>query len=127
MEAVQASIAKRPDDIASILTLVLSDGGVPNAMQRTRLTEIQEGNSAGVPLSLISDSPLVRGAARAIALFNPQLKVFAPGSFARALDHLGVPPSSATTVKSHILETEQQLGGQRVRVVRAIFARTGAE
>lgn len=127
IEATRASVAKQSNDLNRVMTLVLSDGGVPNAMQRTHLTGLHERSSAGTPLSLISDSPLIRGATRAMALFNPRFKVFAPGSFARALDHLGVPPSSATIVKSHILEAEKLLGGQRIRVVRAIFTRSGAE
>ncbi len=127
IEAVRASVAKQSNDLNGVMTLVLSDGGVPNAMQRTHLTGLHERSSAGTPLSLISDSPLIRGATRAMALFNPRFKVFAPGGFAKALDHLGVPPALATVVKSHILETEQLLGGPRIRVVRAIFARSGVE
>ncbi len=127
IEAARASVAKQSNDLNGVMTLVLSDGGVPNAMQRTHLTGLHERSSSGTPLSLISDSPLIRGATRAMALFNPQFKVFAPGGFARALEHLGVPPSRATAVKSHILETEQLFGGPRIRVVRAIFARSGTE
>ena len=127
IEEVQASAAKYPDNLASMLTLVLSDGGAPNAMQRTGVIALQERTAERAPISFISDSPLVRGATQAIALFNPKLKVFAPGSFSRALAHLGVLSSSASIVKRHVLEAEQELGGERVRVVRAIFARTGAE
>lgn len=124
INAVSASAAKLSANLANILTLVLSDGGAPNAMQRTRLTEFHEKSSTRAPVSLISDSPLVRGAARAMALFNPKFKVFAPDSFLTALDHLGLRPSSASLVKGHILEIEQQLGGPRLQVVRAIFARS---
>ena len=127
MAEVEASAAKYPENLASMLTLVLSDGGAPNAMQRTRVTELQERTTARAPISFISDSSLIRGATRAIALFNPKFKVFTPGSFSKAIEHLGVLPSSASIVKRHVLETEQQLGGERIRVVRAIFARSGAE
>lgn len=128
MEAIKASIAKHPDELANMLNLVLSDGGAPNAMQRTHVTELQESTSARAPISFISDSPLIRGATRAIALFNPRFKVFTPGSFAEAIEHLGVPPSSAAIVKRHVLETEQRFeGGERIRVVRSIFARSGVE
>ncbi|MEO5725930.1 MAG: hypothetical protein ABI134_23760 [Byssovorax sp.] len=120
-------IERQPDKLAGTPTLVLSDGGAPNTMQRTRLTEIQEGTSTRTAVALLSDSPLVRGASRAIALFNPRFKVFKPVHFTEALDHLGVPRASATIVKSHILDTERLLGGQRLRVVRAIFARSAAE
>lgn len=127
MEEVQTSVVKYPENLASMLTIALSDGGAPNAMQRTRVNELQERTAARAPISLISDSPLIRGASRALALFNPRLKVFAPGSFSKALEHLGVPSSSASIVKRHVLETEQALGGERIRVVRALFARTGVE
>jgi hypothetical protein len=127
MAAVNASVTKYPENLASVLNLVLSDGGAPNAMQRTRVTELQERTTARAPVAFISDSPLIRGATRAIALFNPRFKVFTPASFSKALEHLGVLPTSASIVKRHVLETEQQLGGERVRVVRAIFARAGAE
>jgi hypothetical protein len=128
MKEVRASAAQHPENLASVPTIVLSDGGAPNAMQRTRVTELQEGTPARAPIAFISDSPLVRGATRAIALFNPKFKVFTPASFSKALEHVGVLPSSASIVKRHILETEQLLGGERrMRVVRAIFARSGAE
>ena len=127
IESMRASVTAHPENLASVLTLVLSDGGAPNAMQRTRITEVQEGTAARSPVSFISDSPMIRGASRAIALFNPRFKVFTPQSFSRALEHLGVLPTSASVVKRHILETERLLAGESLRVVRAIFARSGAE
>jgi hypothetical protein len=128
MADVEAAAAKHPENLAGLTTLVLSDGGAPNAMQRTRITKLQEGTTARSAVAFISDSPLVRGATGAVALFNPKLKVFTPGTFSKALEYLDKRlPLSAAVVKRHILETAQLLGGERLRVVRAIFARSGAQ
>ncbi len=65
VKAARAALAK---DRGQVLGLVISDGGAPNARQRSALAVTLDGQlmRAGV----LSDSTLVRGAVTAMAWFN---------------------------------------------------------
>ncbi len=65
---------------------VVSAGGGPNGRQRKLLTDSLGG--AAVPVSILTDSILMRGAGIAVAWFNPSLRIFGPNAMEAAFDHL---------------------------------------
>jgi len=66
--------------------LVVSAGGGPNAMQRKLMTDALQG--AKVPVAILTNSWLMRGAGIAVRWFNPGLKIYAPHALESAFEHL---------------------------------------
>ena len=68
--------------------LCISDGGAPNARQRSSLSAAVDGMPfrAGV----LSDSTIVRGAVTAMAWFNQGIRSFSPSEANKLFDHLGL-------------------------------------
>lgn len=65
---------------------VVSAGGGPNGKQRKMMTDALAG--ARVPVAILTDSWLMRGAAVAVRWFNPSLDVFPPDAMEEAFTHL---------------------------------------
>jgi hypothetical protein len=65
---------------------VASAGGGPNGVQRKMVTDALQG--AKVPVAILTNSWLMRGAAIAVRWFNPSLAVFAPEAMEQAFEHL---------------------------------------
>lgn len=65
---------------------VVSAGGGPNGVQRKMVTDALQG--ATVPVAILTNSWLMRGAAVAVRWFNPSLAVFAPEAMEQAFEHL---------------------------------------
>jgi hypothetical protein len=53
--------------------LVISAGGGPNALQRAKMTDVLDG--AKVPVAIMTNSWLMRGAGIAVSWFNPSLRI----------------------------------------------------
>ena len=111
---------RKPDDIP---TLVLTDGGRPNSMQRAAITEIYSRAGGGPPVATLTDSLAVRGILRALTWMNPRFRVFAPRDFDAALRYLDVPTEKAGAIKGELLSLERELGGAKLKVVRSVLAR----
>jgi hypothetical protein len=120
---LRAALRRRGNDMSNLPTLVFSDGGAPNVIQRTAINEAQEQTGTTGPVAFISESPLVRGVTQSLAWFNPKFKVYGPRNFLDALAYLSVPGGQVTLVKSRILALEHDLG-QKVRAVRSLFTRS---
>jgi hypothetical protein len=77
-------------DSASILNLVVSDGGAPNTTQRSAFqNDIFGGKAAQVALLTNSlSNPVKRGIAKAITWLNPGFRIFEPDDLPGALDYL---------------------------------------
>jgi hypothetical protein len=104
-------------------TIVLTDGGGPNTMQRARITESYSRAWGGPPVMTLTDSMAVRGILRALTWMNPQFRVFAPRDFDAALRYLEVPSEKAGVLKAELLSLERELGGTRLKTVRNVVAR----
>nr|WP_206607121.1 hypothetical protein [Sandaracinus sp.] len=94
VEAVDAQGA------APLAQLVHTQGGSPNAKQRGAFTKMLAGRT--VPVAVLNDSALVRGAVTAIAWFNPSLRAFKSADIDAALQYLGVPESRWSTLKNDL-------------------------
>lgn len=75
-------------DLSSMCNLVVTDGGAPNAEQRTRITQIIADGYTQPRVAVVNDSAVVRLAVRAFAMFNRDTKAFAPTQFADAIEHV---------------------------------------
>src|SRR4029079_16534231 len=91
--------------------------------QRARLNELQERVRSTAPVAFLSVSTLLRGVTRELSWFNPTFRVFSPHEFPEALAHLGIPAARGDAVKGLLLELEQEMGGIKLDVVRAVFGR----
>jgi hypothetical protein len=70
-----------------IRQLVVSDGGAPNALQRTSFAQ----EFARFPLAVITPmamNPLKRGIITALSWMNPCIRLYEPRGFSNALDYL---------------------------------------
>jgi hypothetical protein len=81
---------EHPRDVASLRTLVLSDGGAPNAAQRAQVkNELLRGR--GSKMSVITtalSNPVRRGLATAVQWMNPSTRFFLPRETSQALAHV---------------------------------------
>ena len=68
--------------------LVVSAGGGPNGKQRKMMVDALNG--ARVPVAIITNSLLMRGAGIAVSWFNPSLKVLGPADLDAAVEYLGL-------------------------------------
>ncbi len=67
-------------------TLVVTDGGAPNAKQRGKLNELVT-NMPTKPISfIVTDSSLVRGVVTALSWFNPNNRALRPSDYKTAFD-----------------------------------------
>ena len=69
--------------------LVFTDGGAPNAMQRTRITDSKA--VAPLPTAVVTESALVRGVLKALNWMGKVGKPFSPANVQSALDYLKIP------------------------------------
>ncbi len=88
--------------------LVVSAGGGPNGKQRKMMIRALDG--AVVPVAILTNSTLMRGAGIAISWFNPSLKVLGPHSLQAAFDYLGLTTWERTESEITIAEMQRDLG-----------------
>jgi hypothetical protein len=78
-------------------TVIVSDGGAPNAKQRKDLAELWSGAPAkSAVITTVLSNPIKRGIATALAWTNPAMKFFRPEEMIAALGHLGLEHAKAT-------------------------------
>jgi hypothetical protein len=88
--------------------LVVSAGGGPNGRQRKMMVDVLNG--ARVPVAIISDSWLMRGAGIAVSWFNPSLRIFGPDALGDAVDYLGLTTWERVEINRVLQELQQSLG-----------------
>lgn len=88
--------------------LVISAGGGPNGKQRKMM--IDALNGARVPVAIITNSLLMRGAGIAVSWFNPSLKVLGPGDLDAAVEYLGLTTWERVESARALKELEKGLG-----------------
>lgn len=96
-------------------TLVLTDGGGPDSVQRKTLIDFMKGKPTLT--CMVSGNPIVRGLTTALSWFNPQIKSFAPDRVDEALHYLNVPPESSSMVWHEIKRLREQLDGAPMKKV----------
>ncbi len=88
-ELHRGALRDKRGDIACVRTLVITDGGAPNARQRKLLAENPwTSGRIGPPCSRACCPTLKRGLATALSWLNPEIRFFEPHEPDRALGHL---------------------------------------
>lgn len=107
MNDVKAARAALVKDRGQVLGLVISDGGAPNARQRSALAVTLDGQlmRAGV----LSDSTLVRGAVTAMAWFNQGIRSFPPSEANKLFDYLGFSTHEIPLIRRAIVDIYKQV------------------
>lgn len=76
-------------DLDRLCSMAVSDGGAPNARQRTRLfSDLLEGRSRGAVVTCSLSDPSKRAVAATIGWLNPDVRVFDPDQAAQAFEHI---------------------------------------
>ncbi len=88
--------------------LVVSAGGGPSGAQRKAMVHALDG--AQVPVAILTNSLLMRGAGIAISWFNPHLKMFGPDQLQPAIDYLGLTAWERAEVPVALAHLEEELG-----------------
>src|SRR5262245_427079 len=94
--------------------LVVSAGGGPNGKQRKMMTDALKG--ARVPVAIVTNSLLMRGAGIAVSWFNPSLKVLRPEDLDGAINYLGLTEWERAESARVLKELEKGLGLDVVRL-----------
>jgi hypothetical protein len=76
-------------DVGHLKSLVLTEGGGPDASQRKRVNALLAGRESRG--AVVSSNTLIRGIVIALSWFNSQIKSFTPNEIGAALAYLGVP------------------------------------
>lgn len=94
----------------SVGLLIVTAGGGPTGSQRRALREVTAAApDAKTPTAVVSSSRLVRGIVRAISLFAPSIRVFAPGSLPDALAYVEVDPAEQPELLARIQQLQRTL------------------
>lgn len=88
-------------------TIVVTDGGSPNAAQRKEMIDLFKG--VAPPTCIVSDSQLVRGMTTALGWFNPNIKAVAPTQLKDAFAYLKIPPEHEERVRKEIWRLRSEL------------------
>jgi hypothetical protein len=89
---------RKVPNVNSIGVLVYSDGGAPSAAQRAELLSAMGRTQPR--LAILTKSVIARIAAKAVALFAPELRVFDAHQLEAALDHLQLSGSDRINARS---------------------------
>jgi len=89
-------------------SLVVTEGGGPNARQRAALVKALAGKNT--QLSIVSDALLVRGIVTAMSWFVAGQRMFPVGQFSSACDHLGLHAGRAALCEREVNRMRRELG-----------------
>ncbi len=100
-------------DAANFKQLIFTDGGGPNAAQRTASTEIAKGgkNSHKIKVALVSRSVIARGIVTAYRWLGFPLRAFTPEQLAEAFAFLAVPDAVAMDICAAVEELSATIDG----------------
>lgn len=94
----------------NIRVLVVSAGGSPTPKQRARIHEVMPKMGGGVPTAIVTSSRIGRVVVSTMALFNSEVRAFAPSELDRALAYLGVPDASQPALRALVARLHTTLG-----------------
>lgn len=100
-------VLRNHPDLGSLRILVYTDGGAPNAAQRSDLSSLLANRN--IPIAVITTSVIARAAGTALTWLNPGFRVFPPTEFDKALDHLGATGMDKRTLRDSVEELRREL------------------
>jgi arginyl-tRNA--protein-N-Asp/Glu arginylyltransferase len=90
-------------------TIIVTEGGAPNTMQRGQLNDLLEANNFKQKVAVVTISRLARGIVTALSWYNPNIKAFSPTQIPAALDHVEFPRAHHEGVMKEIRALRQKL------------------
>ncbi|MFO0683225.1 MAG: hypothetical protein U0234_14305 [Sandaracinus sp.] len=93
-----------------IRVLVISAGGSPTPKQRARIHEVMPRMGGGIPTAIVTSSRIGRAVVSTMALFNSEVRAFAPSELDRAVAYLGVPEASRPALRASVVRLHATLG-----------------
>ncbi|HEY3498011.1 MAG TPA: hypothetical protein VGK73_25105 [Polyangiaceae bacterium] len=97
--------AVRRGGMQNLRSLVITDGGGPDAEMRAQLKQLYERERLAMPTAVVAGSVLVRSIVGAISWFSPSIKSFSFRALDEALRFLELPASA----KPRILEAARSM------------------
>lgn len=91
-------------------SLVVSEGGGPNAAQRGMMNDLLEANHFTGKVSVVTLNRLVRGIVTAISWFNPNIKAFTTVQLPTAIEYLEVPKAQHDGLMAEIKRLRDKIG-----------------
>ncbi len=122
VEAIQAE-ARRGVDVTQMRTLVFSDGGGPNAAQRTITRDLCDGLAR--PRAIVTVHRLTRAVIAALRWVDPLCRAFAPRDLGAALAFLEIPGTKQQQVLRLAGEIELGLAISAVKSLEGARVRRG--
>lgn len=93
MDRLEAFLRANRMNVTDLRTLVLSDGGAPNAVQRARVRELLMGHGSKSSIITVAlSNPIRRGLATAVQWMNPGTRFFLPREVRPAILHVDLAP-----------------------------------
>lgn len=91
-------------------SLVVSEGGGPNATQRGAMNDLLEANDFKGKVSVVTLNRLVRGIVTAISWFNPNIKAFTTVQIPAAIEYLEIPKDQHERLMAEIKRLRDKVG-----------------
>jgi hypothetical protein len=108
MQRLERILREAGGDITRIHGMTFTDGGAPDAAQRTKFRSLLEGKT--VAGSIVSDSVAVRTVVGILSVFVKGISVHPPGHWQAALAAAKVPPERHEELKVLLRSMRDQLG-----------------
>ncbi len=96
----------------SVVSLVVTEGGGPNTVQRTDMNEALLKDGGSFSTAVVTESRVARGIVTAMSWFNSGIRAFAPKQLDDAIGYLGLDPREHAEVLETLgrLRAELDLG-----------------
>lgn len=91
-------------------SLVISEGGGPNATQRGAMNDLLEANGFKGKVSVVTLNRLVRGIVTALSWFNPNVKAFTTVQIPAAIEYLEIPRDHHERLMAEIKRLRDKVG-----------------
>lgn len=105
--------------LASMRSLVFSDGGMPDSAQRKasqRIIDAADGHK--MPVAIVTTSAFARGVVTAAHWFGLSIKAFSPADLGDALAYLGIPPARHAALRDELASLGATLSCQALHDAR---------
>lgn len=101
--------AVRRHGMQNLRSVVITDGGGPDADMRAQLKALYDRERLPMPTAVIAASALVRSIVGAISWFSPSIKSFSFRGFDEALRFLDIPASAKPRILAEARSMQQAL------------------
>jgi len=81
-------LKRKRNGVTTFRSLVVTDGGAPNTLQRGQVSDVFEGKVKAVAVTTVLNNRIKRGIATAISWINPSFRAHSPEEFDVALRYL---------------------------------------